>query len=287
MRPPLFISARDNSFSPNPAYFDWKRIDAMMLSWIQATVSLDVLRALLQPGASLTVCEPCFKIDSLFRSQTQSQEVYYRREFVNFKKGNHSIFDYVNHLKILADNLLSLKVPITEKDLMTQLCTGLPQDYIPISTNITSRVPLPSFIEARSMLLLFEAQLKSFGPVSASLDHSSPAAFFAPRHFQSNGNRVFLAVVESTISLASPKLVSKALYVEASPGSTMASPSTSTPHFDTGETSHMTPNYGDGSLSNIVSQALMIAVPVGLATILDDLIHLIPGVLLACLSCLD
>ncbi|GAA0176282.1 hypothetical protein LIER_29300 [Lithospermum erythrorhizon] len=161
---------------------------------------------------------------------------------------------------------------------------------IPISTNITSRVPLPSFIEARSMLLTFEVQLKSFGPVLASLDHSSPAAFFAPRHFQSNGNRGRYgrgrnnqqsrfskcrgtqnyspqwrpspSLLGASPSLVCqycsklghserdfPQLVSKALYVEASPGSTMASPSTSTPfetqwHFDTGATSHMTPNSG-------------------------------------------
>ncbi|GAA0162981.1 hypothetical protein LIER_18960 [Lithospermum erythrorhizon] len=49
--PPPFISARDNSLSPNPAYVDWKRIDDMVLSWIQATISLDALRALIQPVA--------------------------------------------------------------------------------------------------------------------------------------------------------------------------------------------------------------------------------------------
>ncbi|GAA0184512.1 hypothetical protein LIER_31800 [Lithospermum erythrorhizon] len=71
--PPPFVSVTGTSVAPNPAYFDWKRIDAVVLSWIQATVSLDVLRALPQPGVSFTSREAWVKIDAIFSSQNQSQ----------------------------------------------------------------------------------------------------------------------------------------------------------------------------------------------------------------------
>ncbi|GAA0184511.1 hypothetical protein LIER_31799 [Lithospermum erythrorhizon] len=88
-------------------------------------------------------------------------------------------------MKTLADILLSVDVSVNEKDLVTQLYTGFPEDYISIANIISSRLPLPSFFEARSMLLNFEAQLKSFS--RAFTDISFPAVFLAPRHSPSSG----------------------------------------------------------------------------------------------------
>ncbi|GAA0140025.1 hypothetical protein LIER_01453 [Lithospermum erythrorhizon] len=83
--PPSFISTDDNALLPNSVYMEWKRVDAMVLSWIQATVSLDILRSLIQPGLTLTARDAWVRIESLFLSQAQSQEVQLKPDFINFK----------------------------------------------------------------------------------------------------------------------------------------------------------------------------------------------------------
>ncbi|GAA0140024.1 hypothetical protein LIER_01452 [Lithospermum erythrorhizon] len=86
--------------------------------------------------------------------------------------------DYITQMRVLANFLVSIGVLITEKDIVTQLCIGLPQDYMSITTSISAHLPLPSFFETRSLLLNSEAKLKSFSSITTD---TSQASFYTPK----------------------------------------------------------------------------------------------------------
>nr|XP_016495549.1 PREDICTED: uncharacterized protein LOC107814621 [Nicotiana tabacum] len=75
-----------------------------------------------------------------------------------------------------SNALTSIGNPISESDLVLQILSGLTPEYMSVSTSISTRVPLPTFIEARSLIFLHEAQLSSF---SNSTMNNSTTAFMA------------------------------------------------------------------------------------------------------------
>ncbi|GAA0149345.1 hypothetical protein LIER_08546 [Lithospermum erythrorhizon] len=257
--PPSFISTNTGKLVSSRSYLEWKKVDAMVLSWIQATISVHILPSLLQHGDHL------------------------------------SMLDYITQMKSLADSLLAIEAVIIEKDLVGQLCIGLPEDYISIITSITTRVPFPSCMEARSLLLNFEAQLKSFFTAS---HQSSPALLLASKHpagsssghrgrgrsrhnqaYRHGKPRYYFGQMQPYSSVSAswkapsllgppqasqnlicqycnrpnhtaktcPQLTSNAFYAATPSGSSPASMQSFVPfddqwHFDTGATSHMTSN---------------------------------------------
>ncbi|CAI9102481.1 OLC1v1000761C1 [Oldenlandia corymbosa var. corymbosa] len=69
---------------------------------------------------------------------------------------------------MLADSLTAVGSPISDDDLVLQILAGLPSTYQSVSITISHRVPLPKFVEARSMLFLHEVQLQHIAPSSLS-----------------------------------------------------------------------------------------------------------------------
>ncbi|KAL3529151.1 hypothetical protein ACH5RR_008473 [Cinchona calisaya] len=50
--PATTITNPDGSTSPNPDHASWQQVDYVVLSWIQAIVSVDILEHIIQPGAT-------------------------------------------------------------------------------------------------------------------------------------------------------------------------------------------------------------------------------------------
>ncbi|XP_059277696.1 uncharacterized protein LOC132031814 [Lycium ferocissimum] len=126
-----------------------------------ATISQEILQAIIKPNRSLTSKDAWLQIERLFRDQVSSRTLQLKVQFHNLKKGSFSINEYVHRLKSIADALTSIGNPISEPDLVLQILAGLPPEYMSVSTSISTRVPLPSFVEARSLLFLHESQLKA------------------------------------------------------------------------------------------------------------------------------
>ncbi|GAA0184569.1 hypothetical protein LIER_31857 [Lithospermum erythrorhizon] len=204
----------------------------MVLSWIQATVSVDILWSLLQHGHSLTTREAWLKISALFISQAQSQEVQLKREFFNFTKGDHlSMLDYITQMKSLADSLLAIEAIIIEKDLVAQLCIRLPEDYISIITSITTRVPSPLIWKLAHCFLTLKPNVNHFPRLLISL-------LLASKH--SSGSSSVHRGRGATPSGSSPASLQSFV------------PFDDQLHFDTGATSHMTSNSGTPSFLMIM-----------------------------------
>ncbi|KAH0745426.1 hypothetical protein KY285_007083 [Solanum tuberosum] len=112
-----------------------------------------------------------------------SRTLQLKVQFHNLKKGSLSISDYVHRLKSIADALISIGNPISDSDLVLQVLSGLPSEYLSVSTSISTRIPLPSFLETRSLLFLHETQLN--GLSSAASDSST--ALLAKHNSSSQG----------------------------------------------------------------------------------------------------
>ncbi|XP_019232652.1 PREDICTED: uncharacterized protein LOC109213324 [Nicotiana attenuata] len=150
------------------------------------TISQEILQAIIKPNHTLTSPEAWLQIERLFRDQVSSRTLQLKVQFHNLKKGDLSINKYVHHLKSIADALTSIGNPISETDLVLQILSGLPAEYISISTSISTRVPLPSFVETRSLLFLHESQLAS---ISTPPSDQSTTAFVAKQQFSTSHGR--------------------------------------------------------------------------------------------------
>nr|XP_016475485.1 PREDICTED: uncharacterized protein LOC107797135 [Nicotiana tabacum] len=174
----------DGTSALNSAFQQWIQLDSIVLSWIQSTISQEILQAILRPNHSLTSGVAWLEIKRLFRDQVSSQTLQLKVQFHNLKKGDLSINDYVHRLKSIADALISIENPISETELVLQILSGLPPDYMSVSTSISTRVTLLSFVETRSLLFLHESQLNNFSQTNSDV---FPTALVAKQQSLSHG----------------------------------------------------------------------------------------------------
>ncbi|OIT03781.1 retrovirus-related pol polyprotein from transposon tnt 1-94, partial [Nicotiana attenuata] len=259
--------SRDNGTSvSNPAFEQWVQLDSIVLSWIHATISQEILQAIIKPHHTLTARDACLQIECLFRDQVSSRTLQLKVQFHNLKKGDLSINEYVHRLKSIADALTSIGNLVSDSDLVLQILSGLPPEYMSVSTSISTRIPLPTFVETRSLLFLHEAQLSSIS--RPSTDNSTTAFVAKQQSFSSNGrgrgpppfsSQAPLFSSPTTHGILScqlcyqpyrtardcPSLGSKAFVsdVHSNPSfSSHASPGDASWFVDSGTSSHLTPN---------------------------------------------
>nr|XP_009769955.1 PREDICTED: uncharacterized protein LOC104220729 [Nicotiana sylvestris] len=164
---PSPIVLNDNGISTiNSAFQQWIQLDSIILSWIQATISQEILQAIIKPNHTLTSREVLLQIERLFRDQVSSRTLQLKVQFHNLKKGDLSINEYVHRLKSIADALTFIGNLISETDLVLQILSSLSAEYISVSISISTRVSLPSFVETRFLLFLHESQLVSISTPS-------------------------------------------------------------------------------------------------------------------------
>ncbi|PNX90596.1 hypothetical protein L195_g046721, partial [Trifolium pratense] len=91
----------------------WKRLDAVVLQWIYATVSTDILTSILIDGDSV---EHAWKsVADLFQDNKNSRAMYLNKEFTNTSLADFSTTTaYCNRLKSLADQLANVGAPVNE-----------------------------------------------------------------------------------------------------------------------------------------------------------------------------
>ncbi|EAZ18451.1 hypothetical protein OsJ_33978 [Oryza sativa Japonica Group] len=90
-------------------------------------------------------------------------------EFRTFAQGDPSISDYCRLLKSMADMLGDLGEPVHDRSLVLQHLTGLSPKFGHMQSLLSMQKPFPSFLDARSQLLLEEITKgsKSVEPATA------------------------------------------------------------------------------------------------------------------------
>ncbi|CAO2142393.1 unnamed protein product [Urochloa humidicola] len=154
---------------------DWVQNDFAIVSWFYATVSRDIYK-MVRTKADTAHSLWC-RIRSLFLDNREMRSVYISAEFRTMVQGDLSIVAYCTKMKDLADQLTDLGTRITERDLVLNLLRGLNERYhgsIPVLTVHG----LPSFLEARSHLLMEEhrlAQSQRLAQTSALVAQALPS----------------------------------------------------------------------------------------------------------------
>ncbi|KAE8786996.1 hypothetical protein D1007_39054 [Hordeum vulgare] len=95
-------------------------------------------------------------VTSIFHDNQLSRAVYIDAEYHALVQGNLTIMRYCTRLKSFPDQLHDLRQRFTETQQLFNKLRGLGRQYHGAIPHITSRTPLPTFLQARSFLLLEE-----------------------------------------------------------------------------------------------------------------------------------
>ncbi|CAJ2640720.1 unnamed protein product [Trifolium pratense] len=136
----------------------WKRLDAVVLQWIYATVSTDILTSILIDDDS---AENAWKsVAALFQDNKNSRAMYLHKEFTNTQLADFSTTNaYCNRLKSLADQLANVGAPVNDHNMVLKMLQGLTEQYSNFVTVMQNKKTLPTFPTARSKLALEETTL--------------------------------------------------------------------------------------------------------------------------------
>ncbi|GAU32670.1 hypothetical protein TSUD_218470 [Trifolium subterraneum] len=136
----------------------WNRLDAVMLQWMYATVSQDILQSILVTDDT---AEDCWKrIGALFNDNKHARAVQLENQFSNTHLEDFpSTATYCIHLKNLSDQLANVDSPVSDTRLILKMISGLTDAYSGFVTYIQQYDPLPTFAAARTQLELEESTM--------------------------------------------------------------------------------------------------------------------------------
>ncbi|XP_023753911.1 uncharacterized protein LOC111902290 [Lactuca sativa] len=132
----------------------------------------------LKPG--MTAYDLWKGLEDLFRDNKDSHAMQLDQDLRSIEIRNMSIHDYCHKIKVLSDLLANIDQPVPEKNLVIYMINGLGDKFDNVSSIIRHQRPIPSFQQARSMLMVEETRL--LHPRSSTATHrdhsSSPASLF-------------------------------------------------------------------------------------------------------------
>ncbi|XP_039036464.1 uncharacterized protein LOC120173335 [Hibiscus syriacus] len=150
-------------------YDMWSTLDAMVLSWIYATISNDLLHIILEPDA--TAMEVWNRLRDIFQDNKHSRAVTLEHDFSTTELEHFpNASAYCQRLKSLADQLKNVGAPVSDSRLVLQLASDLTAIYRGVGTMIRQSNPLPLFYQARSMLTLEESGLAKEATMASESD---------------------------------------------------------------------------------------------------------------------
>jgi uncharacterized membrane protein YgcG len=155
----------------------WNRLDAVVLQWMYATVTQDILSSILVINDT---AESCWKrIAAMFQDNKHTRAVHLEHQFTNTVLADFpSTKAYCNRLKLLSDQLANVDSPVNNTRLVLKMISGLTDSYAGFVTYIQQHDPLPTFETAKSRLELEESTMAQ-RTARESSTISSPAALLA------------------------------------------------------------------------------------------------------------
>lgn len=154
-------------------------MDCVVLGWLYGSISVDLLETVMTPNATARLV--WLALENQFLGNREQRALHLSAEFRNIIQGDLNVTDYCRHIKSMADRLANLGEPVQDRSLVLCLLNGLNEKYDHLKTLLPMQRPFPTFIEARSQLLLEELTK------SHRLSSSPATAFIAST--ASGGNR--------------------------------------------------------------------------------------------------
>lgn len=82
-----------------------------------------------------------------------------KMNFNQASKGSHSMADFLNYIKSIADSLHAIGRQVVDDDIILQILSSLPQEYGDVVNVMTAHKLFPSFLELRSFFLVHEQRV--------------------------------------------------------------------------------------------------------------------------------
>jgi hypothetical protein len=142
----------------NPAYVLWNKKDQLVLSWLIAILTSNILSTVYGLNTSRQVW---MSLAARYASQSKSRITHLKRQLQTMRQDARTYTEYLQMAKSWADQLAVVGKPVDEDDLISFILSGLnPSFNVFITTfNLTTRdTPLP-YADFESELLNHEALL--------------------------------------------------------------------------------------------------------------------------------
>jgi hypothetical protein len=136
----------------------WAMDDFTVLTWMYNTIDEGVLEIIMEPEQS--ALELWIAAESLFRDNLESQAFFLESAFRALNQDSRPVADFLRDIKTHADALRDVASPVSDKTMVMNTLNGLHEDLSHMAAIINSKTPFPSFIKARSMLVLEEQRLQ-------------------------------------------------------------------------------------------------------------------------------
>ncbi|XBI98618.1 hypothetical protein VPH35_018833 [Triticum aestivum] len=135
----------------------WRHEDLTIVLWFYATISDELYDVVM--SADSTAYDVWHQLHTFFRDNLPGRAIYLSAEFRSVVQGDLTVGAYCRRLKALADALTDVEEPVTDRTLTLQLLRGLNRRFQVMATVLMMQIPFPSFLQARSRLLLEEIGL--------------------------------------------------------------------------------------------------------------------------------
>ncbi|KAI3503335.1 hypothetical protein L1887_31775 [Cichorium endivia] len=158
---------------------EWYKLDSVVKTWLYGTLTQSLLNMILKKDS--TAFSVWKSLEELFRDNKDARAIELDNELRSMTLGDLSIAQYCQKMKSISDLLANIDNPVPEKTLVAHLLNGLSPQYEHIATLLRHRDPLPTFLQARSKLLVEEHRFKTNrNHPAAHTDHaSSPTVLVA------------------------------------------------------------------------------------------------------------
>ncbi|KAK2354410.1 putative mitochondrial protein [Trifolium repens] len=176
--PPQFVDDESRrSGIVNPEYTIWRNRDQLLLSWLQSTLTGEILSRMIGCVHAYELWDRLFKY---FHKQTRARARHLRVELRAHALDGSSIKEYLLRIRKTVDELTSIGDAIPASHHIDVILEGLPSDYAPVVSVIESRFDLLDLDEVEVLLLAHELRLNKFKKqtvtdmASLNLTHATP-----------------------------------------------------------------------------------------------------------------
>ncbi|KAL5845912.1 hypothetical protein ACOSQ3_009436 [Xanthoceras sorbifolium] len=137
----------------NAEYQKWKKYDQILLFWLISTLSQKVIGQVTKCKTSL---EAQTKLQNLYSQKSMAKILQLRQQLQTFKKGSHSISDFVLNIKNIVDALSVAGDEVLDWDLLLSLMHGVGHEYEVVVVHISSQRSTMRLKDAQFLLLMHE-----------------------------------------------------------------------------------------------------------------------------------
>ncbi|KAD2392962.1 hypothetical protein E3N88_39939 [Mikania micrantha] len=141
----------------NSAYTTWFRQDQVIFSAILGSCS-DEIQPLI--ASASTAKEAWDRLTSNFASKSRSRIISLKSKLAKNPKGNRPVFEFLNEMRSIADELALVQSPIDEEDLLVHIINQLGDEYNNITAALKVRKQPVTYPELFDKLVDFERSLK-------------------------------------------------------------------------------------------------------------------------------